>query len=157
MNTGTWVGRGIAVLAAGAAMVLAPAALPAAAADKAAVAVPRAVFTVLDAANSVPANDSQGIAIAAAVIDPNHDQVCYFMAEANLDTVILAHIHKGAAGVNGPVVVPLTAPVGGTSKGCVSIADDLAKDLVANPQNYYFNIHTTLFPAGAIRGQLARS
>ena len=38
----------------------------------------------------------------------------------------------------------------------MTVADALAQDLAANPADYYFNIHTTAFPGGAIRGQLAR-
>jgi len=78
------------------------------------------------------------------------------MAQANLVDVTLAHIHKGAKGVNGGVVVPLMAPVDGKSFGCVSVDDALAKDLAQNPQNYYFNIHTKANPGGEIRGQLHR-
>jgi hypothetical protein len=152
MNTGKWVRRSIAVLAGGVALALVSTATPAAAATLHV----RAVFSVLTGANSVPPIESKGIAVAAAIIDANKDTVCYFMAEANLVDVTLAHIHVGAAGTNGGVVVPLTAPVNGTSSGCVQIADPLADDLVANPQNYYFNIHTVAHPAGEIRGQLAK-
>src|SRR5262249_60877034 len=31
----------------------------------------------------------------------------------------------------------------------------LAADMIANPQNYYTNVHTSQFGGGAIRGQLA--
>jgi hypothetical protein len=29
-----------------------------------------------------------------------------------------------------------------------------ATAILANPQNFYFNVHTTLNPSGALRGQL---
>jgi hypothetical protein len=153
MNRAQLVRRGLAVLAAGAALALIPATAPAEAATST-FAFPRVVVSILRGANSVPAVDSKGIAIAVARIDPIMDKVCYFMAQANLVDVTVAHIHKGAKGTNGPVVVPLNAPVDGKSFGCVPVADALAKDLAANPQNYYFNIHTKANPAGEIRGQL---
>ena len=155
MNRVQLVRRGLAVLAAGVALALIPATAPAEAAATT-FAFPRVVVSILRGANSVPAVDSKGIAIAVARIDPIKDNVCYFMAQANLVDVTLAHIHKGAKGTNGPVVVPLNAPVDGKSFGCVDVADALAKDLAQNPQNYYFNIHTKAHPAGEIRGQLHR-
>ncbi len=87
-------------------------------------------------------------------------------------TVTGLHIHNAAAGVAGSIVVP--TDVNGTDK---SIAIDatgrsnilkqvqfpqttpalpvsIIQDLIANPQNYYANIHTTINPGGAMRGQL---
>jgi hypothetical protein len=56
------------------------------------------------------------------------------------------------------VVVPLTPPdESGMSTGCVSDVDPaLIEAIVTRPARYYGNVHTTDFPAGAIRGQLAR-
>jgi hypothetical protein len=154
MNRAQLVRRGLAVLAAGVVLALVPATAPAEAAASS-FTFPRVVVSILRGANSVPAIQSNGIAIAVARIDPIQHKVCYFMAQANLVDVTLAHIHTGAKGVNGGVVVPLNAPVDGKSFGCVNnVADALVKDLAQNPQNYYFNIHTKAHPAGEIRGQL---
>jgi hypothetical protein len=66
-----------------------------------------------------------------------------------------AHIHKGDANTAGPVVIPFTAPAAnGQSSACVTADVALLTDLVANPANYYSNVHTTQFPGGAVRGQL---
>lgn len=66
-----------------------------------------------------------------------------------------AHIHEGAAGVPGPVVVQLAGPdSSGYSKGCLPTTPAQAAAIVADPAGYYVNVHTTDFPAGAIRGQL---
>jgi hypothetical protein len=83
--------------------------------------------------------------------------VCYRLHAANVTLpTVAAHIHKGAAGVNGPVVVPFTAPgADGNSSGCTQSTAAIVDDIVANPAGYYVNVHTTEHPAGAIREQLA--
>lgn len=80
------------------------------------------------------------------------------------ETYPRAHIHKGAAGTNGGIHwdfleagVPV-ASIGGqpaTLRG-VAVARSAAvlSDLLANPAQYYVNVHSTAFPGGAIRGQL---
>ena len=116
---------------------------------------PRILATFMDGDNSVPPVDTQGFGVSVVLVIPAMDQVCYIVTQHNLSsTVIAAHIHKGARTANGPVVVPFKAPVNGESMGCVMVADALAQDLAANPQNYYVNVHTTNHPAGEIRGQL---
>ena len=67
--------------------------------------------------------------------------------------VILAHIHHGAAGTNGPVVVDFMEPVNGLN-GCVTADPALIKQIRQDPGDYYVNVHTEMFPAGEVRGQL---
>ncbi len=62
-----------------------------------------------------------------------------------------AHIHEAPAGVAGPIVVPLSPPVG---DGCVPASRELIKEIRKNPESFYVNVHTAGRPAGAIRGQL---
>ena len=79
--------------------------------------------------------------------------------------ITLAHIHgPGAAGVNAPVLVDtgLTAatgiglPIGSASftSPAITAGPATVNGIMANPSNYYFNVHTTLNPGGAVRGQL---
>ena len=68
----------------------------------------------------------------------------------------MAHIHKGAVGMAGPVVIALTAPANGWAKDCAPVTADVMAAILAAPSDYYVNVHTATFPKGAIRGQLSR-
>ena len=68
----------------------------------------------------------------------------------------MAHIHRGATGAAGPVVVPLAAPADGSSEECKAIDKALAQELIQTPEAFYVNVHNATFPAGAVRGQLAK-
>ncbi len=100
--------------------------------------------------------DSDGGATASVTVNVGKKQVCYTLSINGIDTATMAHIHKGASGVAGPVVVSLTAPATGKSTGCATVPGDLAIDILKSPANYYVNVHTIAFPDGALRGQLAK-
>jgi hypothetical protein len=152
MTRGMLARRAVALFAAASSLALIPLAVPASAHSAA---FPKVFIAVLRGANEVPAADPDGVALAAATVNPSSGEICYLLAQKNLQgDVILAHIHRGAAGVNGPVVVPLDAPVDGVSHNCVDVDPALAADIADNPRDFYFNIHTTVFKGGAIRAQL---
>jgi len=78
----------------------------------------------------------------------------------------LAHIHPGAAGVNGsPVVnlalangeVVLANGAGSFTKTNINVAVDTANGLLNNPAGFYFNVHSSLNAGGVARGQLTRT
>jgi len=82
-------------------------------------------------------------------------QVCFQIAVDNLPPAVAAHIHEGAAGISGNVVVPLTTPnAAGKSSGCVPAARRVVAAILATPATFYVNVHTQEFPNGAVRGQL---
>jgi hypothetical protein len=119
--------------------------------------------------SSVPGLETQdpdGFGTAAVTFDlstPGSENVCWDLSYGNLTgTPLQAHIHGPATpGVNGPVVIGFTpfSALGPTSAtGCrvlTPLEAGIAADVVANPTNYYVNVHTIDFPGGAIRGTLS--
>lgn len=105
----------------------------------------------LSGANEVPSGsgDLDGSGTAFLTIDTSNNSISWNIVVANIDTVTLDHIHSGAAGVNGPIVVDF----GGALVGSGLIDADLA-NVVLNPGNFYVNVHTSTFGGGAIRGQV---
>jgi hypothetical protein len=97
--------------------------------------------------------DPAGSGTASVTVDGAAGKVCYKVATGLADAT-MAHIHKGAAGESGPVVVPFANLKDGKTEGCAPAAKPVTDDLAANPAGYYVNVHSTKFPAGAIRGQL---
>ena len=92
----------------------------------------------------------------AALLHIGSTEVCYKIGVIKIAPATAAHIHAGAAGVAGPVVVGLQAPSSGASKACATVAPALASAIIANPAGYYVNVHNADYPGGAVRGQLAR-
>lgn len=144
------------------------------------------VFTVqMSAANEVPAvtnAESTGRGTATITLnvgrDPSTgavngggtvDWTFQLNSFPNGSTATQAHIHPGAAGASGGVFLgvqgfsgPGTTPIqipNGTASGTFTatpISQDQATQVVANPSGFYFNVHTSLNPGGAVRGQLVR-
>ena len=82
-------------------------------------------------------------------------------------TIIAAHIHPGAAGVNGGVIVstgivaanPVTQTNGVMTFSVSNVAVPTAtlQSIVNNPAGFYFNVHSPTNPGGVARGQLNRT
>lgn len=116
--------------------------------------------TDLVGAEEVPGpGDADATGFADITLKKSKGTVCFDVSWANVGgSVVSGHIHVGDAGVAGPVVVPLIG-VAGDGTGSVSscqtgVSPALIKAIRQNPSGYYVNVHSTAFPAGAIRGQL---
>ena len=98
-----------------------------------------------------------GSGSATVVLDPETGEACWELMADGIGAVLQSHIHVGAEGVSGDVVVPLDVDgFDGTSEGCTSDVDaDVLQAVIDDPAGHYVNLHTEDFPAGAIRGQLA--
>ena len=78
--------------------------------------------------------------------------------------ITAAHIHgpNAPAGTNAGVLInagvtPIPMPVGSASftSAAVSVTDAaIINGIMSSPGTFYFNVHTTLNPGGAVRGQL---
>ena len=130
----------------------------------------------LDGRQEVAANGSKAIAgdpngrgeVYVFGIDGDPTTLCYVLT---VDKVAeteqapgngrAAHIHKGRAGTNGPVEVNLAWPQDGQAADCLTEGEagkgldpGEVQQILANPQDYYVNIHNTAYPNGVVRGQL---
>lgn len=120
-------------------------------------AVARPFTAMLTGANEFPGpGDTDGAGSAAVTVDRATGEVCVDLRVSGIGAAAAAHIHQGAAGVAGPIVVPLTAP-NPTSATCVMAGVPLATSIAADPAGFYVNVHTADFSGGAVRGQLAAS
>src|SRR2546422_3549 len=105
-----------------------------------------------------PAGDPVGTGTATVRLRTGQAQACYQLAAKDLPAAAAAHIHRGDAGAAGPVVIPLRTPnASGTSSGCATTTRALVGSILGDPGSFYVNVHTSAFPAGAIRGQLTGS
>jgi len=95
--------------------------------------------------------------VAATVdVDPQAGTITYTVSFQGTEPVVAGHIHKGAVGVSGPVVVTFdSAVINAAGSATVKVDKSLAAALVADPAGYYVNVHTKSHPSGAARGQLA--
>ena len=115
----------------------------------------RSFGAVLKGANEAPGpGDPDGSGVAGVLINTDTGRICYAIAVRKIAPATLAHIHEGAAGVPGGIVVHLKPPTTGFKAGCVLADKALAQRIVDNPSGFYVNVHNAEFGAGAVRGQL---
>ena len=110
-------------------------------------------FASLSAAQEVPTNGSTATGTGTLVVDPATRAASGGITLTGI-TATAAHIHLGASGANGPVIVPLAnagAGVWNVPAGTLFTAEQLK---AYKQGNLYFNAHSTAFPGGEIRGQI---
>ncbi len=120
------------------------------------------------AAPRVKRGDPDGFgSISEFGIDGDPKTLCYVLRVKKVDFAaegMAAHIHRGAKGKNGPVLINLAAPFDGNSADCLTEGETLASgvkavpgkvkvaEILANPARFYVNVHTPAYPDGAVRG-----
>ena len=120
-----------------------------------------AVKAKLTGSQVVPGpGDPNGKGTFKATVDG--DQFCYKLGTKKIDEVTDVSIYGGARGETGDVVVTLDPQ---DSRACLTIVPDAedtaatlseseAAAILADPSQFYVEVRTVAFPAGAIRGQL---
>ncbi len=122
----------------------------------------------------VPAVNTDAFGFAKVRLSEDNSTLSFEVVVCNIANVIASHIHVGAAGTNGPVVLPFfgsSTPFNST-RGCDTLAEGTrtSANLVARPDagintwtdfinalvagNTYVNVHTIAHTGGEIRGQL---
>lgn len=73
-------------------------------------------------------------------------------------TVVATHIHRGAAGVNGPMAREINPGFSGDSLEATAagLPPELVSEIRENPDRFYLKLHSLRYPGGAIRGQFVR-
>jgi uncharacterized membrane protein YgcG len=108
----------------------------------------------LKGSNEVPPADPNGRGKAELKLKLKKGKVCFNVQFEGIGNAIAAHIHKGKAGVNGPIKVLLFETASSPVDRCVKGKKKILKKVAKHPERWYVNVHTGEFPLGAIRGQL---
>ena len=129
--------------------------------------------TTMNGGEETPVLNTGMVGTAEVSVDIAEREVAVTLKVFNVPTATTAgHIHVGAAGIAGPVVLNFPAAVVGRTGDFAMTFRLGERDFVARPAqgintlddmleaivngNAYVNIHTTQNPGGEIRGQLKR-
>jgi CHRD domain len=114
-------------------------------------------ITRMNGEAEIPTGDPN--ANGTASIKTRGSEVCYDLRWSGVEATA-SHIHRGAAGKAGPIVVNFfaedSALAGSKKSGCVQADTEVVAAIASKPGNYYVNVHSAEFPKGEIRGQLAK-
>lgn len=113
-------------------------------------------FAVLNGGYETEVADPDGYG-AAAVLFHTTTTICVAISVSRTGPSTGIHIHRGKAGVSGPIVVPLATREGNppNSAACYGQLDAaLVREIRNFRERFYINVHTNVFPGGAVRGQL---
>ena len=107
----------------------------------------------LRGANEVPAAPASNRGQVEITLKPAAGKVCWEFTIAKIDgRGMAAHIHKGKAGVSGPVLVTLCGPCKSPVVKTVTVTS-AQRDVIEHKATYV-NVHTAKNGGGEIRGQV---
>jgi hypothetical protein len=110
-----------------------------------------ALTAVINGRQEVPPTPSAATGTFVGVFNKDTRVLNYTVTYTGF-TPTMGHLHRGAPGTNGPVVVPfssLTSPITGT----FTFSEADAALLLNN--GFYVNLHSAAFPGGEIRGNIS--
>ena len=100
-----------------------------------------------------PVQGASGSGSATVTVRIGMSRLCATLTVNGLTDVKEAHIHRVSTGA---IVVPLTAPTTGTASGCTTVEKALLQEIVRNPDAFYVNVHTSMYPNGQVQGKLSK-
>ena len=123
----------------------------------------------LSGAGENPPTTSAATGTFTGTLDEAAGTLTWTLTVPALTNATAAHLHQGAPGTNGPVVLNLFIPATGTTANTISVSGtskvaDLTGPLAGNfagfvtalkAGNIYANAHTTANPGGEIRGPVS--
>jgi hypothetical protein len=112
-------------------------------------------LATLTADKETPPNTSKAIGRGTIVFDSTTLAILVAYETHNVASPTVSHIHTGAAGVAGPANIVTFAKIGADMYAGnlpASLTAQQVTDMAAG--NSYFNVHSTQFPGGEIRGQV---
>lgn len=121
----------------------------------------------------VPPVDTRGRGTATFALSTDGTELAYRLITTGVEGITQSHIHLGAFGENGPVIVFLfgLVPAGVSNSGVLAEGTITPSDLITRPDagfggtmpelvaamrsgGAYVNVHTLDFPGGEVRGQI---
>lgn len=93
-------------------------------------------------------------ATGTATVTVNPDRTVTATVIVNSMAATASHIHEGAAGANGPVIVPFTKTGNNTFAAPADAKLTEAQYAAYTAGNLYVNVHSTKNPGGEVRAQL---
>ena len=112
-------------------------------------------YTVhMTGSQEIPKGSPNGTGTFRYQLMTSSGQLCYSLSWSGIDTPFAAHVHKGAQGTDGPVVIPLSTSAPVAHQGCVKVKKSLLAAIQKKRSDYYVNVHTKKYQGGAIPGQL---
>jgi hypothetical protein len=115
---------------------------------------PKTTTVQMTGSQEVPKGSPTGSGVFRFQLLPGSGQVCFNLTWSKIGTPTAAHIHKGAKGKAGNIVIALSGTPPVKHSGCRKAPKSLITAIGKNPSAYYVNVHTNRYPGGAIRGQL---
>ncbi len=118
-------------------------------------------------AQEVSAGDPDGFAIGTITFNngtgagtTGSATISLTMTNIDLTNLTGHHIHQANVGVNGGIVLDFGDPdnirIGDTLSGMITgLSATTITGIFANPTNFYYNLHNSAFPGGAVRDQLS--